>query len=195
VLLPAAKCAEIIAEASPSNLRWLSLIDKGRVRFRTPLVPPPGSDDCQRSYIGSGLGPYPAGKGPTDVDFQPRCHICSVHRQRLPIKKPPRMPDTRTTHWPGCILASFKRRTALKRIMTIGLVAASLAACTATEQGAGIGAATGAVIGGAATGNVRGAAVGAAVGGVSGALIGSVAEQPGRCYYRDRYGRRYVDRC
>ncbi|MBW6425187.1 hypothetical protein KX729_27500 [Rhizobium sp. XQZ8] len=83
----------------------------------------------------------------------------------------------------------------MKRILTIGLIATSLAACTATEQGAGFGAATGAVIGGVATGNVRGAAVGAAVGGVSGALIGSVADQPGRCYYRDQYGRRYVDRC
>jgi hypothetical protein len=30
---------------------------------------------------------------------------------------------------------------------------------------------------------------------VSGALIGSVAEQPGQCYYRDRYGRRYIDTC
>jgi len=86
-------------------------------------------------------------------------------------------------------------RIIMKRIFIISLMAASLAACTATEQGAGVGAATGAVIGGVATGNVRGAAVGAAIGGVSGALIGGVAEQPGRCYYRDRYGRRYVDRC
>jgi len=86
-------------------------------------------------------------------------------------------------------------RISMKRIVIISLMAASLAACTATEQGAGVGAATGAVIGGVATGNVRGAAVGAAIGGVSGALIGRVAEQPGRCYYRDQYGRRYVDRC
>lgn len=83
----------------------------------------------------------------------------------------------------------------MKKIIAIGFVAASLAACTSTEQGAGIGAATGAVIGGVTTGNARGAAVGAAVGGVSGALIGNVADQPGRCYYRDRHGNRYIDRC
>ena len=27
------------------------------------------------------------------------------------------------------------------------------------------------------------------------AVIGSVSEQPGQCYYRDRYGRRYIDSC
>lgn len=74
-------------------------------------------------------------------------------------------------------------------------VALALAGCTPTERGAGIGAASGAVIGGAITGNVRGAAVGAAIGGVTGAVIGNVAGQPGRCYYRDRYGRRYIDAC
>ncbi len=73
--------------------------------------------------------------------------------------------------------------------------ALTLAGCTPTERGAGIGAASGAVIGGAITGNVRGAAVGAAIGGVTGAVIGNVAGQPGRCYYRDRYGRRYIDAC
>lgn len=83
----------------------------------------------------------------------------------------------------------------MKKAIILLMLGASLASCTATEQGAGIGAASGAVIGGLATGNVRGAAVGAAIGGVSGALIGSVAEQPGQCYYRDRYGRRYVDNC
>jgi uncharacterized protein YcfJ len=83
----------------------------------------------------------------------------------------------------------------MKKIMFIACVGLSLATCTATERGAGVGAATGAVVGGVATGNVRGAAVGAAVGGVAGALIGNVADQPGRCYYRDRYGNRFVDRC
>ena len=83
----------------------------------------------------------------------------------------------------------------MRKSLIIGCLGLSLAACTSTEQGAGIGAATGAVIGGVATGNVRGAAVGAAVGGVSGAVIGNVAGQPGRCYYRDRNGNRYVDRC
>jgi uncharacterized membrane protein len=83
----------------------------------------------------------------------------------------------------------------MKKALALLLLGASLASCTATEQGAGIGAASGAIIGGAVTGNVRGAAVGAAIGGVSGAVIGNVAEQPGQCYYRDRYGRRYIDDC
>jgi len=83
----------------------------------------------------------------------------------------------------------------MKKTLALVLTGLMLASCTQTEQGAAIGAGTGAVIGGLATGNVRGAAVGAAIGGVSGAVIGSVAEQPGQCYYRDRYGRRYIDDC
>ncbi|NMN70507.1 outer membrane protein with glycine zipper [Rhizobium sp. 57MFTsu3.2] len=83
----------------------------------------------------------------------------------------------------------------IKKIVAFALIGLSIASCTPTERGAGIGAASGAIIGGAVTGNVRGAAVGAAVGGVSGALIGRVAEQPGQCYYRDEYGRRYIDDC
>ncbi len=83
----------------------------------------------------------------------------------------------------------------MRRLIAVGLTVLALTACSSTERGAGIGAATGAVVGGVATGNVRGAAVGAAVGGVSGALIGNVADQPGRCYYRDRNGNRFVDRC
>jgi hypothetical protein len=84
------------------------------------------------------------------------------------------------------------KRTSLL-LLFLGMLA--VAGCTSTERGAGIGAASGAVIGGAVTGNVRGAAVGAAVGGVTGAVIGNVAGQPGRCYYRDRHGRRYIDAC
>ncbi|WP_313613684.1 glycine zipper domain-containing protein [Agrobacterium sp.] len=83
----------------------------------------------------------------------------------------------------------------MKKIIIPVLAVLSLSACSNTERGATIGAAGGAVIGGAATGNLRGAAVGAAVGGVSGALIGNVADRPGQCYYRDRYGNRYIDRC
>jgi hypothetical protein len=83
----------------------------------------------------------------------------------------------------------------MKKALMLLVLGASLASCTATEKGAGIGAASGAIIGGAVTGNVRGAAVGAAIGGVSGAVIGNVSEQPGQCYYRDRYGRRYIDDC
>jgi hypothetical protein len=64
----------------------------------------------------------------------------------------------------------------MKKAVILTLIGLSIASCTPTQQGAGIGAASGAVIGGAVTGNVRGAAVGAAIGGVSGALIGSVQE-------------------
>ncbi|WP_112808832.1 YMGG-like glycine zipper-containing protein [Ensifer sp.] len=82
----------------------------------------------------------------------------------------------------------------MKKILIIASLVLPLAACTQTEKGAAIGAGSGAVIGGLATGNVRGAAVGAAVGGVAGALIGN-ANEPGRCIYRDRYGRRYEAAC
>ncbi|MCM2396282.1 glycine zipper domain-containing protein [Rhizobium sp. S95] len=83
----------------------------------------------------------------------------------------------------------------MKKALVLVLLGLTVAGCTQTEKGAAIGAASGAIIGGAVTGNVRGAAVGAAIGGVSGAIIGNVADQPGQCYYRDRYGRRYIDSC
>jgi hypothetical protein len=83
----------------------------------------------------------------------------------------------------------------MKKAIVLLLIGVAAAGCTQTEKGAGIGAVSGAIIGGAVTGNVRGAAVGAAIGGVSGAIIGRVSEQPGQCYYRDRYGRRYIDDC
>ena len=69
-----------------------------------------------------------------------------------------------------------------------------LAACSATERGAAVGAGTGAVGGALITGNARGAAVGAVIGGVAGALIGRASE-PGKCRYRDRRGRIYIDDC
>ncbi|PWJ85936.1 outer membrane protein with glycine zipper [Pseudaminobacter salicylatoxidans] len=71
---------------------------------------------------------------------------------------------------------------------------AALAACTPTEQGAFIGGATGAAVGGAVSGDVGGALIGGAIGATAGALIGRASE-PGRCYFRDRHGRRYVARC
>jgi hypothetical protein len=83
----------------------------------------------------------------------------------------------------------------MKKALVLMLVGLSVAGCTQTERGAGIGAASGAIIGGIATGNVRGAAVGAAIGGIAGAVIGRVSEQPGQCYYRDQYGNRYIDAC
>jgi hypothetical protein len=82
----------------------------------------------------------------------------------------------------------------MKKALVLMLIGLSVAGCTQTERGASIGAASGAIIGGIATGNVRGAAVGAAIGGVAGAVIGRVSEQPGQCYYRDRYGNRYIAR-
>ncbi|WDZ77292.1 glycine zipper domain-containing protein [Ensifer adhaerens] len=82
----------------------------------------------------------------------------------------------------------------MKKILIVASLILPLAACTQTEKGAAIGATGGAIIGGAATNNVRGAAVGAAIGGVAGALIGN-ANEPGRCIYRDRYGRRYEAAC
>ncbi|ODT06658.1 MAG: hypothetical protein ABS58_10560 [Mesorhizobium sp. SCN 65-20] len=84
------------------------------------------------------------------------------------------------------------------KMVVLGLVLAMpLAACTATEQGATVGALGGAAIGSAvaAPGNrAEGALVGGAVGAVSGALIGRASE-PQRCRYQDRYGRIYVAEC
>ena len=83
----------------------------------------------------------------------------------------------------------------MKVLIAMVLVLAAVAGCTPTEQGATIGAASGAVIGGAVSGKAGGALAGAAIGGVAGALIGHASEGNDRCYYRDRYGRRYVASC
>ncbi|PSJ63973.1 glycine zipper domain-containing protein [Pseudaminobacter soli (ex Li et al. 2025)] len=71
---------------------------------------------------------------------------------------------------------------------------AALAGCTPTERGAFVGGATGAAIGGAVSNDVGGALVGGAIGATAGALIGRASER-GRCFYRDRYGNRYVAHC
>jgi hypothetical protein len=81
----------------------------------------------------------------------------------------------------------------MKKIILV-LAVVGLSACTATERGATIGGVTGAAIGGAVSGDVGGAVVGGAVGAVAGALIGR-ANEPGKCYYRDRAGRRYIANC
>ena len=47
------------------------------------------------------------------------------------------------------------------------------------------------MIGGVLGNNVRSAAIGAAIGGV----LGAVASQPGQCYYKDEYGRKFIDDC
>jgi hypothetical protein len=81
------------------------------------------------------------------------------------------------------------------RNMLIAVAAmAALTACSQTERGAVIGGATGAIIGGAASGDAGGAVVGGGIGAVAGALIGNASE-PGKCYYRDRYGRRFIADC
>lgn len=85
-----------------------------------------------------------------------------------------------------------------KTIVALTLLAATaVAGCSQTEQGAVIGGLGGAAIGSAVAspGNrTEGALVGGAVGAVAGALIGR-ANEPGDCYYQDRNGRRYIDRC
>jgi hypothetical protein len=82
----------------------------------------------------------------------------------------------------------------MKKLIIALVATLAIAGCSRTEQGAALGGATGAVVGGVATGDAGGAIVGGAVGAVAGALIGRATE-PGRCYYRGRDGRRYVDEC
>lgn len=78
-------------------------------------------------------------------------------------------------------------------ILAVAAVA-TLAGCSQTEKGAVIGGLGGAAVGGAVSGDVEGALIGGAVGAAAGALIGR-ANEPGRCYYRDSRGRRYIARC
>jgi hypothetical protein len=60
-------------------------------------------------------------------------------------------------------------------------------------EGAAVGAAVGAGVGAATDSNIaRSAAIGAAAGGIGGALIRKDGEW---CYYRDRYGDEYRERC
>jgi len=82
----------------------------------------------------------------------------------------------------------------MRKILIAMTATAAVAGCTPTEQGAVIGGTTGALIGGAVSNDVGGAIVGGAIGATAGALIGRASER-GRCFYRDRYGHRYVARC
>ena len=82
----------------------------------------------------------------------------------------------------------------MKKLIIIAAATLAIAGCSRTEQGAVVGGTTGAVIGGVASGDAGGALVGGAVGAVAGALIGRATE-PGRCYYRDRHGRRVIANC
>jgi hypothetical protein len=82
----------------------------------------------------------------------------------------------------------------MKKILIVVAVAAGVAGCTQTEKGAAIGGLGGAAIGTAITGDAGGAIVGGVAGATAGALIGNASE-PGKCRYRDRYGRVYIARC
>lgn len=85
----------------------------------------------------------------------------------------------------------------MRTTIIAGTMLLALAGCTQTQQGAAIGGVGGAAIGSAVAGpgsRTEGALVGAAVGTVAGALIGRASERD-TCYFRDRYGRRYVARC
>lgn len=83
----------------------------------------------------------------------------------------------------------------MKKILIVLAIAAGVAGCNNTEKGAVIGGASGALIGGLASGDAGGAIIGGIAGTAVGALIGNVADQPGKCYYRGRDGRRYIARC
>lgn len=83
----------------------------------------------------------------------------------------------------------------MKKILIVLAVATGITGCTSTEKGAVIGGGTGALIGGLASGDAGGAIIGGIAGAAAGALIGNVADQPGKCYYRDRRGRRYIADC
>ena len=79
------------------------------------------------------------------------------------------------------------------------MTALTLTACSTTEKTASVGAVTGAVIGGTTTGTVGGALLGATVGGITGAvageLIGRYRDDPTKCVWEDRNGRRYLAPC
>jgi uncharacterized protein YcfJ len=89
--------------------------------------------------------------------------------------------------------------TFIKTILAVLLLAVTVTACTSTQRGATVGALTGAAIGGVTTGNLGGAVIGAAAGTVAGAvagnLLGRYEDDPSRCVYEDRRGRRFIDDC
>ena len=83
----------------------------------------------------------------------------------------------------------------MKKAILFLALATALGACSQTEKGAAVGGLGGAAIGAAVADDpVEGAVIGGAVGAVAGALIGRASES-GRCRYRDRHGRVYVDSC
>ncbi|AXS42667.1 bacteriocin [Breoghania sp. L-A4] len=87
----------------------------------------------------------------------------------------------------------------MKNIVIVLAAALALASCQTARQdraltGGAIGAGTGAVIGAVAGKSVGGAVAGGVIGAAAGAIIAD-ATRPGRCYYRDRRGRKHYVRC
>ncbi|MBS0249034.1 MAG: bacteriocin [Proteobacteria bacterium] len=90
----------------------------------------------------------------------------------------------------------------MRKILAVAVVAAlglGLAGCETARQdrvagGALIGAGTGALIGGLAGRSTGAAVAGGLIGAAAGAIIADET-RPGRCYWRDRYGRRHYVRC
>ncbi len=82
----------------------------------------------------------------------------------------------------------------MKKMLIVVAAMAAVAGCSQTEQGAAIGGLGGAAVGAAVSGDAGGAIVGGLAGATVGALIGN-ANEPGKCYYRGRNGRRYIANC
>lgn len=83
----------------------------------------------------------------------------------------------------------------MRNIIIAAIAVIAVTGCTATERGATVGALGGAAVGAAVNDDgVEGALIGGAIGAAAGALVGRASE-PGRCIYRDRYGRQYVAAC
>lgn len=83
------------------------------------------------------------------------------------------------------------------KLVLVPLLALPLAACQTPEQNAVAGALAGAAVGAAVSSDsdrTQGALIGAAVGVAASTLIGP-ASQPGQCYYRDQYGKRFIAAC
>jgi len=86
----------------------------------------------------------------------------------------------------------------MRNILTVCLIALTLAACANSRQdrmlgGALIGGGSGALIGGLAGGTAGAAAAGGIIGAAAGAIIADVT-RPGWCYYWRKHRRQYV-RC
>lgn len=82
----------------------------------------------------------------------------------------------------------------MKTLLITLIAVAAISGCSQTERGAAIGGLGGAAVGAAISGDAEGAVVGGLVGATAGALIGN-ANEPGKCYYRGRNGRRYIADC